>query len=175
MDLPFLTYRGAPLDDVELLDVLPPALCQLLAQRNGFVALRGGIHVRGAARAPAWHALRPALEGPGALHRLLPGLVPGDVPFAQDAVGDQFLVREGAVWRWHARDASLAPVAPALLPFLEALGHDPWPLVATEALLAFERAGGVLRPGELLDPDAGRAVPALERLRALAAPRAPAR
>ena len=62
MEFPGLTYRGAALDDVDILDRLPMDLQQLLAQRNGFVAFRGGLHVRGACVEPRWHSLRPRRE-----------------------------------------------------------------------------------------------------------------
>ncbi|HEU4569834.1 MAG TPA: hypothetical protein VFS07_04625 [Gemmatimonadales bacterium] len=139
MDLPGLTYRGAPLDDLDLLERLPVPLQQLLAQRNGFVAWRGAIHVRGACLAPAWHSLRAAMAGRPA----------GEVPFARDALGREFVLAGGKVWR-EERAGTRAEIARDLVDFLQRLATDPGGLLPLEALLAYEAAGHTLRPGEVL-------------------------
>jgi hypothetical protein len=171
MELPGLTYRGAALDDVELLERLPLEAAQLLAQRNGFMALAGALHVRGACLAPAWHSLREAWDGPAALHRLFPAVRPGDVPLAEEATGDQFLLRDGRVHRLRARHGTVEPTGLDLERWLDAALRDPIETLGLDALGAFHAAGGRLAPGELLEsePDGSwRAVPAGERLEALA-------
>jgi hypothetical protein len=167
MDLPGLTYRGAALDDVELLERVPLELAQLLAQRNGFVALAGALHVRGACRAPAWHSLREAWEGPTALHRRFPAVRPDDVPFAEEATGDQFLLRDRTVHRLRAARGTVEPTGLGLEAFLDAALRDPIETLGLDALAAFHAAGGRLAPGELLEPDSDggwKAVPAGGRL-----------
>lgn len=139
MDLPGLTYRGAPLDDLEILERLPVPLQQLLAQRNGFVAWRGAIHVRGACLAPAWHSLRAAMAGRPA----------GEVPFARDALGREFVLAAGTVWR-EERTGAREAVAPDLVDFLQRLASDPGALLPLTELLAFEADGRTLKPGETL-------------------------
>jgi hypothetical protein len=171
MELPGLIYRGAPLDDVELLERVPVELAQLLAQRNGFTALAGALHVRGACRTPAWHSLREAWEGAEALHHHFPTVRPADLPFAEEAAGDQFLLREGTVHRLRAATGTVEPTGLGLEAFLDAALSDPIETLGLDALGAFHAAGGRLAPGELLAPAAEgfwRAVPAAERLAALA-------
>src|SRR3954470_21513558 len=63
MRLEDVTFVGPPIDDPEVLGLLPPELAGLLAGQNGFVQFRGGLHVRGACRGPAWHSLREAWLG----------------------------------------------------------------------------------------------------------------
>lgn len=150
MHLPGLTYRGAPLDDLELLARLPSELQQLLAIRNGFVAFRGAVHVRGACTEPAWHALRPAWEGRDALHLKTSVVHPADVPFAQDALGRQLLLREGKVSRFDPQGAALEELGLDLTQFLQAIYEDPQRLLPLDALLEFEATGATLRPGETL-------------------------
>lgn len=179
LELPGITYRGAPLDDVALLERLPADLAQLLARRNGVVALRGGLHVRGACVAPAWHSLRRALEGDTALHLRFPALLPADIPFAQDAYGNQFVLRDGEVRRLAVADAArgasgivgaLHSLGVDLTGFLDQVARDPIGYLDLEPLLRFTQAGGLLAPGELLASDPARAVPADELLISSAPP-----
>lgn len=158
MHLPGLTYRGAPLDDLELLGRLPSELQQLLAIRNGFVAYRGAIYVRGACTEPAWHALRAAMEGPNAYHTRTINVDPADIPFAQDALGRQFLLRTGKVYRVDPNRSALDELGLDLTQFLHMLYEHPQRLLPLDALLEFEATGATLRPGETL-ATAGRLSP----------------
>src|SRR5271166_4833360 len=99
MRLEHVTYRGPAIDDRAILAKLPRALTELLEQTNGFIQFHGGLHVRGACRQPDWHSLRAAWESEHAFHQLYPEVDPEDIPFAEDALGDQFLLRDGEVWR----------------------------------------------------------------------------
>ena len=180
MDLPGLTYRGAALDDVDILDRLPTELQQLLAQRNGFVAFRGGLHVRGACTEPRWHSLRAALEGPERFAARFRTIKPDDVPFAQDVFGDQFVLRAGRVLKLDSYADTLEPVAEGVADFLMKVQADPIGLLSLGHLAQFEGTGETLRPGELLmewppfvveGSEKGvslRRIPALERLEFLA-------
>ena len=143
-------YVGPPIDDPDLLAALPPELADLLARANGYVAYHGGLHVRGACRAPTWHALWEAWHGPGALHRRYPGVRPSDVPFAQDALGDQYLVRDGWVHRLAGETGGVDDLGVDLAGFDAAARADPVRYLRLEPLEAFRAQGGVLRPGELL-------------------------
>src|SRR5688500_691944 len=99
MQLEHVTFTGPPIDDEEILARLPASLAGILRQLTGFIQNHDGLHVRGACREPAWHSLRDAWLGEQAFHRLYPDVRPDDVPFAEDCLGDQFLLREGRVWR----------------------------------------------------------------------------
>ncbi len=180
MDLGPLSYVGPSLDDVEILPRLPASYTRLLASRNGFIAFDGGLHVRGACLEPAWHSLRSALDGPDALHDLFSEIGPDDVPFGEDALGDQFILRAGVVYRLRAESDELTSLTLDLDGFLAAAAADPVEFLALQPLLNFHAKGGRLTPGQLLSvyppfvfkesgADASlRAVPAIERLRFLA-------
>jgi hypothetical protein len=150
LDLPHPTYAGPPIDDPEILARVPAPLVAALRVRNGVVAWQGGLHVRGACREPAWHSLRAAWEGPLAFHVLYQEVEPTDVPFAEDALGDQFLLRDGAVLHLWAETGELEPAAPDLATWLAALLADPERTLALEPLLAYLNAGRTLAPGQLL-------------------------
>jgi hypothetical protein len=143
-------FRGPPIDDNELLTRLPPEYRQLLETVNGYVAYSGGLHVRGACSSPAWHSLRAAWSGVDAIHLLFPARKPEDVPFAQDALGDQFLWRDGYVWKLDAETGELNPLTMTLPEFDEAVRTDPDEFLALGPLRAFQAQGGTLEPGQLL-------------------------
>jgi len=150
MEFPGLTYRGAALDDVDILDRLPMDLQQLLAQRNGFVGFRGGLHVRGACKEPAWHSLRAAMEGPESFAQRYRVVKATDVPFAQNVFGDQFILRGNAVHKLDAYADTLEPVADDLTGFFFKVQEDPITLLSLGHLAQYEGTGETLRPGELL-------------------------
>jgi hypothetical protein len=180
MDLPGLTYRGAALDDIDILDRLPTDLQQLLAQRNGFVAFRGGLHVRCACVEPRWHSLRAAMEGPESFAARFRTIKKEDVPFAQDVFGDQFVLREGKVYKLDSYADQLEEVAEGVVDFFGKVQQDPITLLELGHLTEFEGTGETLRPGELLmewppfvvsESRKGvslRRIPAVERLEFLA-------
>jgi hypothetical protein len=150
MELDGVTYVGPPVDDAEVLAIVPAGLRDLLAQVNGFVAYRGGLHVRGACREPAWHALREVWLGPRALHRRYDALGADDVPFAQDAVGDQWLLRDEEVIRLAAESGEVDALGMSLGGFLLAAQSDPVETLGLHPLLRFQEDGGSLAPGQLL-------------------------
>lgn len=150
LDLPHLTYSGPPIDDAETLGRVPQPLRGALAQRNGCIAYRGGFHVRGACREPAWHSLREAWDGPMAFHELYEEVLDSDVPFAEDALGDQFLLRGEEVWHLWAETGEIERKALTLEAFMGEVFADATEALALEPVLAFLDAGQELKPGQLL-------------------------
>ena len=148
-----VTYTGPAIDDPEMLAKLPKGLATLLEQTNGYIHLHGGFHVRGACRAPAWHSLRDAWLGANAFHRLYPEVQPEDIPFAEDSLGDQFLLREGNVWQLFAETGEVEPVEATFSEFMAGVQDDPGETLGLHPLLQFQRDGGHLQPGQLLSAD----------------------
>jgi hypothetical protein len=150
MKLDNVTYTGPALDDPELLDQLPKGLVALLQQTNGYIQHGGGVHVRGACSAPAWHSLREAWLGAHAFHRLYPDMKPEDVPFAEDCLGDQFFLRAGEVWRLFAETGEVESLEVSFKEFMAEAANDPVESLGLEPLLQFQKDGGKLEPGQLL-------------------------
>ncbi|WP_425073722.1 hypothetical protein [Sagittula sp. S175] len=150
MELDHIAWTGPAIDDPDLLDQLPAQLVGLLQQVNGFIQYGGGLHVRGACVAPAWHALRPPLEGPRALHRRYPSVAPDWIPFAQDCVGDQFLLADGAVLHLQAETGDIEALDPTLTAFFKRVAADPVDALAMQPLQKLWAEGGHLAPGQLL-------------------------
>ena len=167
-------YRGPAIDDQAILERLPPPYANLLREVNGYVAYHGGLHVYGACRLPTWHALRQVWLCEGALHRMYPhAITPEDVPFAEDALGDQFIVRGGIVHRLSAETGELESLDVDLVAFDANARADPLEYLRLQPLWQFRNDGGRVEPGELLsvwppfvlDTDEARsfrAVPALQ-------------
>ncbi len=179
MELKDITYEGPPIDDRETLARLPADLRNLLEQINGFVQFGGGLHVRGACVEPAWHSIGEAMAGELALHEHYPAVLATDVPFAQDAVGDQYLLRDGTVHWLYAETGDMESLRTGLIEFLEAAQANPDGYLGLQLLRQFLAGGGTLQPGELLhvypplctvEAKSGvsvTAVPAAERLKFL--------
>src|SRR5690348_9091944 len=150
MNFDDITHQGPAIDDPTILDRLSPAHRELLRQCNGLVAFGGGLHIRGACLAPDWHALRAAWDGPRALHALYRAVLASDVPFAEDALGDQFLLRDGVVHQLGAETGRVVSLDLELYAFLEASCADPVGFLQLAPLRQFGAEGGHLEPGQLL-------------------------
>jgi hypothetical protein len=151
MELGHVTYFGPPVEqDGEVLAALPRDLIALLEQINGFIVSEGGLHVRGVCSAPPWHSLRSVLFGKSALHKLYPVLLATDIPFAQDCVADQFMLRERLVWKLQSETGDLIPMELTLSAFLEAVESNPIEFLGMQPLLRYQREGGSLQPGQVL-------------------------
>ena len=144
------TYVGPPIDDPEQLARLPEAFASLLRQKNGFIWFRGGLHVRGACMSPSWHSLHAATVGVVAFHQLYWDVRPSDIPFAEDCMGDQFLLRDAEVLRLAAETGKVASLGIGAGDFLAQVEENPIDLLQMQPLFRFENDGGRLAPGELL-------------------------
>lgn len=153
MDLIEVTFMGPAVDDQELFPQLPPELRALLEQVNGFVQFGGGLHVRGASRDPEWHSLRRAWMSKEAFHLAYREVSETDIPFGQDFLGNQFLLRNGLVIKLHTETGVVEELSVGLMDFFEAVQADPDELLSLYVLQEFKGGGGGLEPGELLNAD----------------------
>lgn len=118
------TWEYGDSDDKELFDELPTNLRAVIASPNGFILNHGAIHFRGCVKRPAWHSLRAAWRGPHAFHLLYPDILETDVPFAQDQVGDQFLLRGKEVFQLDAETGAVSRFEADLQSFLSGIAGD---------------------------------------------------
>jgi hypothetical protein len=145
-----LTFTVPPIDDAAILTRVPTDLAERLRQTNGFIWFGGGLHVRGACREPRWHSLRAAWEGEAAFHVLYPAVRTDDVPFGEDCMGDQFLIRDGSVWKLAAETGDMEDLGLTLTQFFERAEADPIDTLGMEPLVRFNEDGGTLRADQLL-------------------------
>ena len=119
-------------------------------------------------------------DGTRAFHRRYAAINPSDVPFAEDAFGDQWLLRSGHVIRLSSETGDLAEPGLSFWEFLGSVERDPIETLLLAPLMRFQVDGGRLEPGQLLnayppfctqEAAAGvhlKAVPAWEQLEFLA-------
>lgn len=151
MELSNITYQGPSFQvDPEVEALLPDNLLALLQQINGFIQFGGGLHVRGLCDEPNWHSLRSALFGENAIHKLYPAVATTDVPFAQDCVADQYLLRERQVLKLHAETGELECLGLSLGAFLSASSNEPIGFLGLEPLLQIQEQGQYLAPGQVI-------------------------
>jgi hypothetical protein len=150
MQLSYLTWKGPLIDDPDILSELPPALAGLLLQVNGFVLHYGGLHVRGANIKPEWHSLRTAMRGSLAFSEQYPSVATSDVPFAENALGDQFLLRENQVIFLDGETGDVSAVSDNLAAFFRLVESDPLNTLRLQPLLDFIERSGCIQEGELL-------------------------
>jgi hypothetical protein len=155
MTMPSLeeTYVGSPIDDTEVLRELPDYLASSLRVVNGFIRYGGGLHLRGACLLPLWHSIRAAWRGSLAFHTLYEEVLPTDVPFvpfAEDCMGDQFLLRDGVVFELAAESGQVRTLEVELPEFLTRAAEEPVEFLQMHPLLQFQAEGRQLKPGELL-------------------------
>ena len=168
------SFVGPAIDDAEILARFPAEIVSAFELHNGFVALDGGLHVRGACLGPDWHSLRVAWEGQLALHSLYPAVLESDIPIAEDCFGDQYLIRDGAVVHLSAETGDVEKLDMNWPEFLRHADEDPVEFLMLSQLVRFLGDGGKINPGQLLsvyppfiakecvNPSL-RAIPALER------------
>ncbi|MBT2558155.1 hypothetical protein J7E24_10195 [Hymenobacter sp. ISL-91] len=145
-----LLYTGGELTDLATLAQLPTYLQAFLRAQNGVVAYFGGLHIRGCVAAPGWHALAPVWQGERALWRTYGELRKSDIPFGQDCVGNQFLLRGDAVLLLDTETGELADLDVDFKHFLFGAEKFPVDALGLEPLRTFQQAGGMLQPGQLL-------------------------
>jgi hypothetical protein len=150
-DLPGLIYTGTAPSDPGLLSALPEELRGRLRETNGVVAFRGGLHVRGAVDGPKWHSLAAAWRGEEAFHHHYRSLTPDDIPFAEDALGDQFFLRGAEVWKLMSETDDANQISASLDGFLASCEADPVAFLLLEPLLRVEQDDGPLKPGQLIN------------------------
>ena len=145
-----VTYEGVGSPDPQLLARLPRRLASILKQMNGCVAFRGGFHLRGSCREPRWHSLEEVWFGAFSLSAVYPEVKATDIPFAQDCMADQWLLRDGQVWRLAAEYGGVVPLKVDLDEFFTRSQAEPQEWLGLHPLRAFQAEGGTLEPGFVL-------------------------
>jgi len=151
LDLSNITYQGPAYEsgsDVESL--LPENLCSLLKQLNGFIQFGGGLHVRGNCKEPDWHSLATAMKGELALHKLFPEVRETDIPFAQDCVADQYLLRDELVSKLHSETGEIEALGFGLAAFFSKVSENAPEFLSLEPLLQLQNEQRNLEPGQVI-------------------------
>src|SRR5213075_2385002 len=128
------TYRGPAIDDMSVAESIPQDIFAVLLDVNGFIAFDGAFHFRGICAEPSWHSLQQAWFGVSAVHRLFASIRSSDVPFAEDALGDQFVLRDDQVYRLQSETGVLLALEADMQDFLQMLVATPLELLPTDVI-----------------------------------------
>jgi hypothetical protein len=150
MKLSGVTFQGPELTDAPILSELSTEHSELLREMNGFIAFEGGFHLRGVCDDPVWHSLAEASLGENSLHRLFRSVRASDIPFGEDCMGDQFLLRESVVYRLSGESGDAQSLKCSWQEFFARLIANPLEFLRLQPLVQFQREGGHLKPGQLL-------------------------
>ena len=143
-------YKGPPINNSDLLSSLPPEYCRVLEDKNGYICYAGVLHIRGICSKPEWHSLENYWTGKMSLYKLFPALNPTDIPFGENALGDQLILREGKVFYMDGELGELTPMLMDLETFLQKVAENPLEVLKCWPLQAFLNTGKILEPGQLL-------------------------
>lgn len=144
-------YLGPNEYDFNVLNRLPKELSVLLLRNNGLILYQGGFHLRGACVTPDWHSLGKVWAGDFALHKLFHKVEESDIPFAQDCFGNQFILRDDAVYRLISEEGRLVNLDTDLQTFFVRSQDDPENFLSLDLWFRFQKGGGRLPPGQLLN------------------------
>ena len=151
MNLEHITYTGTEFDESsKIIEKLPDNLVSLLKQINGFIQYGGGLHLRGVCNEPEWHSIENLMIGSLSLHNAYPAIKITDVPFAEDCVGDQFLLRNRNVIKLFSETGEIEEYGFGLATFFNNASENPVEFLGMEPLLQLQNEGGGLEPGELI-------------------------
>ncbi|GAB3824143.1 SMI1/KNR4 family protein [Hymenobacter jeollabukensis] len=145
-----ITYIGAPVSDAATFKLLPFDMQSFMLQNNGLIAYYGALHIRGCCQEPLWHSIRETWDGPNAFWRNYRNVKRSDLPFAEDAVGNQFLLRRGEVIFLDAETGEIQPLGVNFTGFIEGVQRFPDKALDLGPVGQFMEYGALLQPGELL-------------------------
>ena len=150
IDSSHFDYLGSDIDDQDTFNELPIEFQELLKQQNGYIRYSGAFHMRGCCMEPKWHSLARYWKGDMALSDLYPNIASDDIPFAENAFGDQLFLRDNSVWYMNGETGNIACYNRNLQEFLALIEEDPTTHLNCPLLEPFLANGGVIEPGQLL-------------------------
>lgn len=174
------SFVGGTPDDGVVLVKLPRDYRNFLHSINGCVVFGGGLHIRGASTQPDWHSLGRVWMGEDSLSEMYSEVSADYVPFAQDCLGNQFLLRSDSVLKLHGETGEVEDLRIGWREFFTTTAANPNRFLTLQHLDRFKSEGGSLDPGQLLsvypplcttesaNGVSLRAIPAMQRIRFLA-------
>jgi len=151
INYPDITFEGPAISDQNFLNALPEDLKSILKKKNGFIAFGGGFHLRGICDEPTWHSLELFWTGNHSFSKLYSSVQKDDVPFGQDCLGDQFLLRKNQVLRLRGESGEIVDMKMDFLTFLEEALSNPLEFLELSPLKKIQNEGKKLEPGQLIN------------------------
>jgi hypothetical protein len=124
MKLEGITWEAGGSTDMTVLGFLPWELREIIEPTGGFILHHGAIHFRGCTFDPEWNSLRSIYHGDSSLKTSYPTVNVDDIPFAQDQLGDQYLLRGTEVMHLAAETGEVVRFARCLTEFMDGIESD---------------------------------------------------
>jgi hypothetical protein len=141
-----INYWGQDIDDFDTLEILPEYLKAFFLKQNGFIAFKGGLHIRGCVKEPRWHSLKEIWFGNNKLSNLFDSIETNDIPIAQDCFGDQFVIRNGGLWLLHSETDYMTDLGIDFIQFIQQV------FINSSKFLNIENIQCLgLKPGQLIN------------------------
>src|ERR1700722_18006523 len=137
LEYPEITFEGPSVTDGALLNSLPDDLRWILSKKNGFIVFCGGLHIRGICEEPIWHSLKLFWKGKYAFSKMYSSIQSDDIPFGQDCMGDQYLLRANEVIKLHGESGDIKSMKMNLLTFFEEVLENPFLFLELSPLKQF--------------------------------------
>ncbi len=150
MKLLGILFKGDEIDDISTFNALPKDLQVFYKEVNGLIAYKGGLHIRGCCNEPFWHSIKEIWVGKLAFWKHYPDILDIDVPFAQDCLGDQFLIRNNKVIKLSTESGEVDFLELDLWGFFEEIEKDPVNFLGMHPLIQFSMEGGEWEVGKIL-------------------------
>ncbi|QSE98990.1 SMI1/KNR4 family protein [Fulvivirga lutea] len=148
MEFTGIIYHNTDISDKSTFDKLPKELQDFFSQVNGIIAYNGGLQIRGCINEPEWISLEAIWSD---LHKTYDCLTKEDIPFAQDAFGDQFIWRNGHIHRLSAEFGELEDLELDFSSFLEKETENPVDFLMLESFNQLYDSDIRLSPGQLMN------------------------
>ncbi|MFN6946362.1 MAG: SMI1/KNR4 family protein [Cytophagaceae bacterium] len=150
MKLQGIIYKHNDIEDTVTFNLLPEDLRKFLSLVNGFVAYKGALHIRGCCNEPTWHSINEVWTGKNAFWKHYPDILDTDIPFGQDCMGDQFILRNQKVIKLYAETGVVEDLDKNFTEFLDEIENDPINALGMHPLIHYEMENLPLAPGQII-------------------------
>lgn len=148
MDFTGITYHGGEIEDRDIFEAMPGILQDFYRQNNGLIAFEGGLQIHGCVNSPDWFSLRNAIQH---VHANYDTVQSGDIPFAQDCLGDHYVLSGSSVVHLNGETGEIDPLEISFEQFLKQASEDPVNFLSLQPLEMYKSNGSSLKPGCLLN------------------------
>ena len=145
-----ITYTGGPINDTGTFEILPDYLQQFYLKQNGLICFDGALHIRGCVQNPIFHSLNEFWFGKHALADLFSSITKNDIPFAQDFLGDQYLIRGNEIIHLQSEFDEIENLRISFEEFIARSIQNTNNFLLTEPLRFYLKSNSKLVPGQLL-------------------------
>ncbi len=151
MNLPDIIYENFEITDRETLGLMAKELKEFYLEQNGIVAFQGGMQFRGCLTSPTYLSIREIWKGKSKLFGTYHKVEEQDIPIAQDAFGDQYLDRDGRIYKLSGETGELENLELSFDEFVREIEQNGIQFLGIEPIYDLEDAGINLKPDQMMN------------------------